>query len=228
MSKVKCYSYVRYSSELQRLNSSLTRQLEKSKSYADKHNLELITDYQDLGISGYQGNKQDALAKLKLAIANGTIAQGSLILIEEFDRLSRAKPAEAQIQFYELLKSGVNIVTLVDEEVFTWESIEEKPQQLFISLIKSISAHDESKKKSERVRNAWQKKRDAMVNGKPLTKKVPFWISWDDKSNNFVLNDLAISFKLAFKMSIEHGHGSYYISKFLNLNNYPAPVAYSD
>ena len=158
--KVKAYSYIRFSTDIQLKGDSLRRQKEASKKYAEEHDLELIEQYEDLGVSGFKGKQSSgALGKFILAVKNNQINAGSYLLVEEFDRLSRQSPIVAQQQFLELINLNIIVVTLADGEVFSRESITEKPQQLFISLIKMMAANDESKKKSERLSATYNNKR---------------------------------------------------------------------
>ena len=52
------YSYIRFSSEKQTLGASLQRQLNKAVEYAAKHNLTLVNDYSDLGVSAKDGKNE--------------------------------------------------------------------------------------------------------------------------------------------------------------------------
>jgi DNA invertase Pin-like site-specific DNA recombinase len=51
----QAYSYIRWSTDIQKLGDSERRQLEKSREYAKEHNLELIEEMSDSGISAFRG-----------------------------------------------------------------------------------------------------------------------------------------------------------------------------
>jgi hypothetical protein len=60
------YSYIRMSTDLQLKGDSLRRQLEKSDAYAAAHGLELVHEYEDIGVSAFKG---DNLAEVGCAWA---------------------------------------------------------------------------------------------------------------------------------------------------------------
>jgi DNA invertase Pin-like site-specific DNA recombinase len=223
--KTKAYSYIRFSSEQQKLSASLSRQMEAAVKYSAEHDLDLITDYQDLGISGYKGKQNlGALGRLKSAVANGNIQPGSILLIENFDRLSRENPVIANTQFNNLIAAGITIVTLSDGQVFNMGTVSENPFLLISALFTAIGAHSESAKKGKRVADAWQRKRDNINNNKHLTNKVPKWLTWNEKANKFELTDLAKAIKLIFELSAT-GKGAYSICQYLNNNGYKSTTA---
>ena len=223
--KVKAYSYIRFSTDIQLKGDSLRRQKEASKKYAEEHDLELIEQYEDLGVSGFKGKQSSgALGKFILAVKNNQINAGSYLLVEEFDRLSRQSPIVAQQQFLELINLNIIVVTLADGEVFSRESITEKPQQLFISLIKMMAANDESKKKSERLSATYNNKRKN-ASTKKLTAICPAWLALDKAIDCFIENDTQVAnVREIFKASIA-GEGAQRIQKYLNANldQFPPP-----
>ncbi|MCZ5970924.1 recombinase family protein, partial [Escherichia coli] len=75
------------------------------------------------------------------------------LLIESLDRLSRQAVDRASELLRNILRSGVDVVTLSDGEHYTRESLRDP-----LSLIKSIlimqRSHEESLRKSERIQAA--------------------------------------------------------------------------
>lgn len=53
--KTKLYSYIRFSSMRQNDGSSYERQIRMAREIAAKYDLELVNDYQDLGVSAFKG-----------------------------------------------------------------------------------------------------------------------------------------------------------------------------
>ncbi|EOK4334878.1 recombinase family protein, partial [Escherichia coli] len=53
--KTKLYSYIRFSSMRQNDGSSYERQIRMAREIAVKYDLELVNDYQDLGVSAFKG-----------------------------------------------------------------------------------------------------------------------------------------------------------------------------
>ena len=80
---IKCYSYIRFSSEKQSQGDSLRRQLELSEKYAKENNLILDEDLNmmDLGLSAYKGDhiSKGALGNFITLIQKGKIEKGSIL-----------------------------------------------------------------------------------------------------------------------------------------------------
>ncbi|WP_415926795.1 recombinase family protein [Mesorhizobium salmacidum] len=95
LTKPLAYSYIRMSTDIQLKGDSLRRQTERSKKYAQDHNLQLVEDLrlEDIGVSAFKGDNvsSGALGKFLDAVKAGRILKGSYLLVESFDRLSRQK-----------------------------------------------------------------------------------------------------------------------------------------
>src|SRR5450830_1232147 len=118
----KAYSYIRFSSLKQQSGDSVRRQTDLAQVYASKHKLDLDTStYRDLGISGYDRTnmKRGALAAFLSAVETGAVSKGSYLLIETFDRLSRAALNVAVKLLLDLTSAGIVVVTLMDEKEWT-------------------------------------------------------------------------------------------------------------
>jgi DNA invertase Pin-like site-specific DNA recombinase len=177
----KAFSYLRFSSAEQRKGDSYRRQTEKAKSYAEAHGLlldEHLT-FQDLGTSAYRGKHKEVgkLGEFLGAIEEGLVNEGDYLLIENLDRLSREKVTDAYNLLSDICKRGVNVVTFSDGKVYTQESLGDIITLLSAILIFSRS-HEESLIKGQRVGAAWKNKREN-AKDKPLTAKVPGWITFD-------------------------------------------------
>ncbi len=221
--KPKAYSYIRFSTPEQEKGDSLRRQEQDAKNYAEEHGLELDDSqkFKDLGISGYKGtNRIDgALKKFIELVDRGEVPKGSVLIIEHLDRLSREKVSIALRLFLDLLEKGIQIVTLQDKMKYDENSINNHVQ-LIISIVLMSAAHDESVKKSIRVRKATEEKKKKLRNGeiKRFSTRCPLWVEWSDKQEEFVLiKDVPEAIKLIFKKRLE-GKGSYKIEKELNLD----------
>ena len=188
MEKIKqCYSYVRFSSKQQISGDSLRRQTAKAEEYAQKHELVLDTtlNMHDLGLSGYSGEHKTkgALGNFLKLVKNGRIEKGSLLIVESLDRLSREKISIALNSFTSLLDSGISIMTLMDQRLYT-------PDYDLNELISSItimsSAHYESKQKQERLLETWKEKR-ANADKLKLTSLCPKWMVLNEERTDFDL-----------------------------------------
>ena len=115
----KAYSYIRFSTPDQLNGDSLRRQLDLSKRYAAQHGLVLDENLnlQDLGLSAYHAeHREGALGRFLELVKGSRISEGSVLLVESLDRLSREEITEALEQFLAIIRSGVKIVTLADNE----------------------------------------------------------------------------------------------------------------
>jgi DNA invertase Pin-like site-specific DNA recombinase len=174
----KAISYLRWSSPEQAKGDSLRRQLEATQQYCKEHNLVLDTTIRDEGISAYdKSNLSGAFGSFLAAVRAGRIQVGTTLIVESFDRMSRAKPIDALPVFIEILKAGVQVVTLADRQLYTEESVTDNWTQLMMSLVVMQRAHEESEMKSKRVGAAWaNKKKLVKENGKLLTRRCPNWL----------------------------------------------------
>src|SRR5262245_41576841 len=87
-----CFSYIRFSSKAQEGGSSLDRQspiaekvaLEKGWIYRPDLNAS------DLGVSAYKGDNLKTITSIIEAVKSGKIPKQTVMVIEAFDRFSRA------------------------------------------------------------------------------------------------------------------------------------------
>jgi len=195
------YSYLRMSTDAQLKGDSRRRQLERSLAYAEANNLDLQegAQLQDIGISAFRGaNVQDgALGAFFRAIKEGKVSQGSFLLVESLDRLSRQQVLPSLSLFLEIINAGVNIVTLTDNKDYRREKVD--VHDLIISLTIMSRAHEESRTKSQRVGAAWANKR-ANAGAKPLTKLCPAWLKLrNDRSGYEVVPERAATVRAIFE-----------------------------
>lgn len=186
-------SYARFSSAGQATGSSLARQSQKAEIYAAEHGLILdhSKSFKDLGVSAYdQSNIQKgALGLFLKAVEQGQIGAGTTLIIESFDRLSRATPATALGIFLQIIKAGLNLVVLTTPpKVFNEASVDANIFQLMEALMEMYRAHEESKTKGMRVGDKWKRKRQrAIEDGVLMSAKVPHWM--DGEVNHAVDNN---------------------------------------
>ncbi len=213
--KPLAYSYVRMSTDMQLKGNSLERQKEKSKEYAIRHDLQLVENFEDIGVSAFKGKniKEGMLGDFISLIENKTVPAGSYLLIESLDRLSRENIFESIPLFIKILKSGIKIVTLIDEQVYGAENADFK--DLLYPMVVLSRAHEESVAKSFRVGKAWANKRKNIQQRK-LTKVCPAWLKLNTDSNSFeVIPGRDDVVKRIFDLA-DSGYGSYSIGRILN------------
>lgn len=180
MRSAKAYSYVRFSTPKQAQGDSYRRQLQQARDYCTTHNLVLDDKtIEDFGVSAFRGsNRTDgALGRFIDAVKSGEIEKGSYLLVESVDRLSRQAIEEALTQFLEIVREGIVIVTLSDNQVF--RSGEVDFTKLIVSIVYMARANDESEMKSRRSRAAWSNGRQqARENNKVIANsRLPSWLT---------------------------------------------------
>lgn len=222
--KPKVITYIRFSTPEQEEGDTLRRQKEKAKKYAEENDLTLDKshEYKDFGISGYKGtNRIDGeLKNLIDLVKKGEIPEGSVLLVEHVDRLSRQEAFVALRSFMDLIDKGIKIVTLQDNMEYDMDIIRKDPFRLSHSFYLMHAAHDESRKKAQRVREAIEEKRKKLRNGeiKRFSTRCPLWVEWSDEQEEFIpISEVCEVIKLIFKKRLE-GKGSYKIEKELNLD----------
>jgi hypothetical protein len=127
------YSYVRFSTPSQQEGASFQRQMEKATKFALDHGLTLNTELNmtDIGVSAYRGKnaRTGALAGFLEAVHKEYVPEGSYLLVENIDRLSRDDFFEAQTLFQQLIVSGINIAVLATGEVYSHERLKKQPYE---------------------------------------------------------------------------------------------------
>lgn len=220
------YSYVRFSTAGQLKGDSLERQVEACEAYCNRTGLELHrVSYRDLGVSAFKRKniEKGALAAFILAVKSGKIAKGSYLIIEQFDRLSRAETDVALKLLLDLVHSGITLVTLVDEKVWDREAVNDV-SNLVLAIVFMSRANNESAAKAARLSHVWgKKKKRASETGKILTRECPRWLRVnEDKSAFEIISDRVESIQKVFKMKTG-GFGIVAITRRANDEHWPAP-----
>jgi len=217
------YSYLRFSKPEQMLGDSQRRQLESSEAWAAKHNLTLdeSLDLQDLGVSAFRGRnaEQGALGLFLDCIESGRVKPGDYLVLESLDRLTRQRMSSALPLLQDILRSGVQIVTLNPERIYTQASVDDLGALIEIVVVLA-RAYEESALKSKRVSAAWANKRKNAAT-KKLTAVCPSWLRLsEDRSRFELIRDRVKVVKRIFRLSRD-GIGSGGIAKQLNADNVP-------
>ena len=213
----KAYSYLRISTDQQKVGDGVRRQMETSKAYADLHGYELVDEMRDIGVSAFKGKNasEGALGLFIAALDAGKIDSGSVLLVENLDRLSRNTVLEAFGQFTNILNKGIAIVNLTDGQHYTAASVNENMGQLFMSMGAMLRAYEESALKSKRVGAAWKKKREN-IQDKILTKVIPSWLKLSVDEKSILVDEQKANIVLdIYKLSAD-GMGAYSITQHLN------------
>jgi DNA invertase Pin-like site-specific DNA recombinase len=154
------YSYLRYSTQKQRLGDSQRRQIAATAAYAAELGIDLDETLIDAASAYHAVHRAKGhWGTLVKRIETGEIARDSVLFVEALDRMSREKPRIALAGFLDIINAGVEIITTIDRQRFTQSSIDANDGQLHMSLGIMRGNHQESVNKAVRVKEAWAKKR---------------------------------------------------------------------
>lgn len=194
----QAYSYVRFSTPEQQKGDSLRRQTQAAAEWCKRNDVRLDTSttFSDLGRSAYLGGHRknpdrNALAAFLKLVEAGKVPRGSYLIIENLDRLTREHIRPALTLLLNLIEDGIRVVQLKPVEQVYDEAVE--PMVLMMAIMELSRGHGESRRKSELIGPAWQKKKAAAREGKPqpkngmslLTHCLPAWI--EERGGKLVL-----------------------------------------
>jgi DNA invertase Pin-like site-specific DNA recombinase len=175
----KAFSYIRFSSPEQARGDSFRRQSEEAEKWAAQNGYEIAKTWRDLGVSSYRGAnvKAGQFAEFLRDVAADELPKGSVLILENLDRMSRQDPEDALMVFLGIIKKGIGILTLSDQKLYTRERLKQDRSMLLITLMVMTRANEESALKGERVAAAWARKRlAARERSLPLTDRIPGWL----------------------------------------------------
>lgn len=205
---VKAISYVRWSNPSQSTGDSLRRQSTDCQAFCDRHGLTLSPiSYKDAGISAFKGRNKDkgALSAILEAIENGTLEKGTVLVVEQLDRLSRLETDEALALFANILRSGILIGHVRKDCILDKSCL--KGFAVLEFIIELVLANEESSKKSERCGERWRHKK-AQAEKAKLTKSGPSWLTLSDDRTYWIVDETkADVVRYIFQLCAEQGLG---------------------
>jgi DNA invertase Pin-like site-specific DNA recombinase len=175
-----CFSYIRFSSEGQRDGSSVDRQSTIAPRVANEKGWTLREDLnaEDLGVSAYKrlNTTKGALRAIIDAAKGGKIPDGTVCIVEAFDRLTRADIDEAVPLLWEILNSGLEIYIDRTSRHLTRASLKDL-MEVMMALFELKGAFEYSDKISDRVKKAFAIKRNRAAAGETkMTRQTPGWV----------------------------------------------------
>ena len=216
------YSYLRFSTPEQALGDSARRQMDLAARYAATHGLHLDDTLRlhDEGISGFRGAnvRRGALGQFLRAVDDGDVPQGSYLLVENLDRVSRQNPWDAFPILQQIINAGVIIVTLFDSKVYSAEDMRANPMRILESLFVMVRANEESETKSRRGKAVWSAKR-RRASTKPLTARLPYWLRMVDGRVEMIPERVEVVRRIV--ASFLTGTGQQRIAESLNRDRVP-------
>ena len=225
----KAYSYVRFSTAEQAKGDSKRRQTTMAAEYAKLNNLDLddTLTFRDEGVSSFRGKNSETgkLAEFLEAVRKGIVPQGSVLLVENFDRISRQAARKALRTIEEIVESGVSLVTLTDGKEYDEAALDDS-MNFMIAMITLMRGNEESERKSQRLKKAWEGKK-LEVKSKIMTAAAPSWLTPSaDRTGWIVDKARAKAVKRIFDLTLK-GWGVNKIGQTLNLEGV-APIGRAD
>jgi DNA invertase Pin-like site-specific DNA recombinase len=192
--------------------------------YAEKNGLKLRDEYtfRDLGVSAYDRTnvEKGALSLFLRAVREGRVKHGSILLVENLDRLTRTTAYKAVGLLGELVEAGVTVVTLSDEMKYTVESMEDD-RNLFYSVMLFARGHHESKRKGDLIASAYKSRR--LSGSKIICNIAPGWLKKDNIAICWVLDDAkAESVRKVYRLYLS-GSSAHSICQIANSESWLKP-----
>ncbi|HFQ4829273.1 TPA: recombinase family protein [Vibrio vulnificus] len=173
------YSYLRLSTKEQIKGDGVRRQMEATEAVCKENGWQLSpTTFRDLGLSAFSAEnlKKGDFGIILQLIKEGSISSGSVLILENVDRMSRQNPQESVYTMLDIIRAGVRIYTIHDRRLHEKDS-QDSFMNLMLWALAAERAHEESLTKSRRVREAKAKARQkAREEGKAIIGRVPSWI----------------------------------------------------
>jgi DNA invertase Pin-like site-specific DNA recombinase len=218
----RAYSYKRVSDPKQVSGDGLNRQEDFAVRLCERHGwcLDDSLKFKDRGRSAFHGRHRSGngqLLQFLEAVKRQRIAPGSVLIIENLDRLSREEMDEAQDLFKGILRAGVWIATEMPERVYKPECLKSLLGTIE-PLLYMHAAHEYSKKLSVRIKDKWERRRERARGGqRPVSPKAkrPGWIDWTPRG--WALNPgRAATVRMIFRLAAREGMGAGRIAAWLN------------
>ena len=182
-----------------------------------------LKELADVGRSAFHGRhigKNSNFGAFLDEIKKGGIPEGSWLLVEDIDRLTRQHFMTAvETTINPILEAGIELHVLSTGQVFKGKL---DLGQMVDLLVKVDSANIYTKRLSSRVKRNWDKTFSDIRDGKKVNlQSRPLWLSWNKEKGDFFLNDKAPSIARIFEMYLA-GSGYRGIADALNRSGVPS------
>lgn len=220
-----CYLYGRFSAEKQSKGDSRRRQFKLAMEWCKENGHKLSDEtFFDEGISAYRGKNKDEgdLRRFISLVETKKISSGSVLIVEDFSRLSRLPITRAVELFLRIINDGIGIVFTMtfQKTLLTQKTIDDEPYLLNAIVSEAQRANSESKHRGKRISEARQSRKENAKNGEKFKIYTPPWCDWID--DTFEVNQQKQKIiGTVFKMYLE-GKGPTAIASTLNKENVPA------
>lgn len=157
----------------------------------------LVDTFRDDGISAFKGkhfSNESALGEFLRLVENGSVKQGSVLVVENMDRLSRQSILPCLAKFSDIISKGVSIGVMSQNRIFDVKSITENPMELILVLVEFARANNESQTKSTRSKSVVQGKIECVKKGEKVWfgAQKPSWVV-NLKNGKFELDEKRVA-----------------------------------
>ena len=222
----RAISYIRFSTPKQEHGFSLVRQLQGTRNFCKRHNLVLDEKLtiKDLGKSAFHGKNADSgnLSTFLEAVRNNKIPKNVVLVVEALDRISRNNVIEATHLLTDILRHGIDIGLVSEDKIYSYDYINKNPFELIVATTYLIRGRDESRMKSERGKDAWERKKKLIIEQKKPVRisQPPAWLSFKD--GEWIVDQAKVKvIRRIFTEYLNNGLGIWRLSHQLNDEKVP-------
>lgn len=161
------FSYERVSTKSQVDGVGLKRQHDAFEPFCQRHGLIPNADpIRDEGLSAFHGTHKSkgALGAFIQARRDDLIPAGSVLVVEEWDRFSRRTTSVSERMLHELWDLDLALGIVSQDSIVTEELYNENIGLSVMLKVLQNESNAESSKKSRRIKNVWQERRDSYLN----------------------------------------------------------------
>jgi YD repeat-containing protein len=185
----KAFIYIRFSTKQQDKGVSGERQLELCTEHCRRQGWEIVETIEDLGRSAWKGHHLSSgnLGRFADRVRAGEIEPGSILVVEQLDRLSRLEATTTLRWLQDLAALGLRVATVEGSNIFDKVSLrgEEGLISILQILLRSQTANQESDVKSTRMRDVWERKQEDAKSNVVMTTQCPAWLRVKDDRSGF-------------------------------------------
>ncbi len=221
-------AYLRFSSlQMQGKGSSIARQRDLVDRWVDEYQKLTgkpcsVSYYIDRGKSAFDGTNitEGNLGRLLEEVKSGMHPQGSHIVVESLDRLTRQGIQHVQHILDGLTKTGCIVHTIADRQDINNKTLNTLGGIVTICAI-ADRAREESETKSRRVSDSKARNHKLALEGKKLvTSHLPGWITKNSKGELSIITSKQKTIESIFKIRLE-GYSFQAIANSLNDSQTP-------
>ncbi|MGN6376747.1 MAG: recombinase family protein [Sphingomonas sp.] len=212
--------YARWSSLEQSKGSTLERQLTDCQAFCADRAWPVIEILKDEGKSAYTGDniKTGALGQFSRRFEEGHYPPGTVLVVEQLDRVSRMAPMDVMTWIFRVVEAGLTIVTANDSLTISKEQLRVNQLGIISIVFNAFRAYSESQHKSDRIAKSWREKRKARVEGQKIafTSVGPAWLKLNNETGKWdIVEERAEIVRRIFNEA-ERGDGRRTITRRLN------------